>query len=206
MAKSIRKDAKKATKLSKLSLGRDIPVIQLNACGIDVGAESVFACVPLDRDSMPVREFSAFTANLRDLAEWLIKCKVTSIAMESTGVYWVPIFEVLIEYDFEIYLVNAHHVKNVPGRKTDVCDAQWLQLLHSCGLLSSSFRPADDVVKLRGYVRHRNNLIQRGADQLNYAQKALQQLNIKLGQVVSDVSGLTGRKSSRAFYKESAIP
>lgn len=184
----------KAIKKSKeqASLGNDLPVIQLNACGIDIGGESIFVCVPKDRDLVPIREFSTFTADLREMAEWLKKCEIKTIAMESTGVYWIPVFEVLDEYGFDVKLVNAHHVKNVPGRKTDVSDAEWIQRLHSYGLLNGSFRPADEVVVFRSYVRHRSTLMQRGAEQLNYAQKALEQLNIKLGNVISDISGATG--------------
>lgn len=183
-----------------------IPVIEQNACGIDVGAESVFVCVPRDRDPNPIREFATFTADLRTMAEWLKKCGITKIVMESTGVYWIPVFEVLDEYKFDVKLANAHHVKNVPGRKTDVSDAEWLQRLHTYGLLNGSFRPADHVVKLRSYIRHRSSLMQRGADQLNYAQKALEQLNIKLGHVVSDISGLTGTKIIEDILKGTHDP
>lgn len=185
---------KKSNKTKKIVLSGNLPLIQANACGIDIGGESIFVCVPRDRDPNPIREFSTFTADLREMAEWLMKCKVTTIAMESTGVYWVPVFEVLDKYGFEVKLANAHHVKNVPGRKTDVSDSEWIQVLHSYGLLNGSFRPADDVVMLRSYVRHRNTLMQRSADQLNYVQKALEQLNIKLGNVISDISGVTGSK------------
>lgn len=194
MPKYTRKEIKKSIKTKKMSLGNDLPVIQINACGIDIGGESIFVCVPRDRDSIPIREFSAFTADLREMAEWLKKCNITTIAMESTGVYWIPVFEVLDEYGFDVQLVNAHHVKNVPGRKTDVSDSEWIQRLHSFGLLSGSFRPVDEVVVFRSYVRHRNTLSQRAADQLNYAQKALEQLNIKLGYAINDISGVTGSR------------
>lgn len=194
MSKYTRKPKKQSSKIKKISLGNDLPMIQANACGIDIGGESIFVCVPRDSDPNPIREFSAFTADLREMAQWLKKCKVTTVAMESTGVYWIPVFEVLDTYGFDVKLVNAHHVKNVPGRKTDVSDSEWIQRLHSFGLLSGSFRPADEVVVLRSYVRHRNTLMQRGADQLNYAQKALEQLNIKLGYAISDISGVTGSR------------
>jgi transposase len=192
MSQYARKAIKKSTKTKETPA--DFSVIELNACGIDVGGKSIFVCVPGDRDPNPIREFSAFTADLRDMGEWLKKCGVTTVAMESTGVYWVPVFEVLDQYKFDVQLVNAHHVKNVPGRKTDVSDAAWIQRLHSVGLLSGSFRPADEVVVLRNYVRHRSTLTQKAADQLNYAQKALEQLNIKLGYVISDISGETGSR------------
>jgi len=186
------KNKKKSIRIS--AENESIHVIEQNACGIDVGAASVFVCVPRERDTHPIREYTTFTADLRSMAEWIKQCGITTIVMESTGVYWIPVFEILDEYKFEVKLVNAHHVRNVPGRKTDVSDAEWLQRLHSYGLLNGSFRPADHVVKLRSYVRHRSSLMQRGADQLNYAQKALEQLNIKLGHVVSDISGLTGTR------------
>ena len=131
----------------------DIPVIQPNACGIDVGAESIFVCVPANRDPEPIREFSTFTCELKNMANWLRKCGVTTIAMESTGVYWIPVFEILDQYGFDVLLVNAQHLKSVPGRKTDVADASWIQRLHSFGLLNGSFRPDDHVVAIRTYVR-----------------------------------------------------
>ena len=152
----------------------------------------MFVCVPAGRDPEQVREFVAFTADLHQMAHWLKKCGVDTVAMESTGVYWIPVFEVLEQEGFSVHLVNAHHMKNVTGRKTDVCDSKWIQRLHAFGLLNGSFRPADHVVRLRAYMRHRKALFERAADQLNYAHKALQQLNIKLAQVVSDISGLTG--------------
>lgn len=194
MNKHTQKTIKKSIKTKKISLGSDLPIMQTNACGIDIGGESIFVCVPRDRDPNPIREFTTFTANLREMAKWLKKCDITTVAMESTGVYWIPVFEVLDEYGFDVQLVNAHHVKNVPGRKTDVSDAEWIQRLHSFGLLSGSFRPSNEVVVLRSYIRHRNTLMQRAADQLNYSQKALEQLNIKLGYVISDISGATGSK------------
>jgi transposase len=186
------KDSQKKSKKLQDCKVNELPVLQPNACGIDVGAESIFVCVPHDRDPEPIREFLAFTEDLHHAAKWMKQCGVTSVAMESTAFYWIPVFEILIQYDFEIKLVNACHAKNVPGRKTDVSDARWIQHLHSVGLLSGSFRPDDEVVKLRSMVRHRQKLIQNAADQLNYVQMALELLNIKLQHVVSDISGKTG--------------
>ena len=184
----------------------DIPVIQPNACGIDVGAESIFVCVPANRDPEPIREFSTFTCELKNMANWLRKCGVTTIAMESTGVYWIPVFEILDQYGFDVLLVNAQHLKSVPGRKTDVADASWIQRLHSFGLLNGSFRPDDHVVAIRTYVRERSSLMQRAGDELNRVQKALEQMNIKLGHVISDISGETGSSIINAIIKGERDP
>jgi hypothetical protein len=184
----------------------ELPIIQANAAGIDIGAESIFVCVPHGRDPQPVREFSTFTCDLRKAAEWMKKCGITTVAMESTAYYWIPVYEILDEYGFDVKLVNAYFVKNVPGRKTDVCDARWIQHLHSVGLLSGSFRPDDEVVKLRSMVRHRQKLIQNGADQLNYAQMALELLNIKVQHVISDISGLTGSNIIKAILNGERDP
>lgn len=193
--------SKKAPKNLQDCAANELPVIQRNACGIDIGAESIFVCVPHDRDPEPVREFLTFTADLRRAAEWMKKCGITTIAMESTAFYWIPVYEILDEYGFDVKLVNAYFVKNVPGRKTDVCDARWIQHLHSLGLLSGSFRPDDEVVKLRSMVRHRQKLIQNAADQLNYAQMAFEQLNIKIQHVVNDISGKTGSSIIEAILR-----
>jgi transposase len=179
----------------------NLPILQPHACGIDIGAKSIFICVPHDRDPEPIQEFLTFTADLHRAAQWMKKCGITSIAMESTAYYWIPVVEVLAQYDFEVKLVNACYVKNVPGRKTDVSDARWIQHLHSVGLLSGSFRPDDEVVKLRGMVRHRQKMIQNAADQLNYTQMALELLNIKLQHVVSDISGKTGSEIIEAILE-----
>ena len=167
-------------------------VIHPNAAGIDIGAEQSFVAVPTDRDETPVRAFGCFTEDLHHLADWLQACEIATVAMESTGVYWVPIYQILESHGFEVYLVNARHVKNVPGRKSDVLDCQWLQQLHSFGLLSASFRPEDEICVLRSYWRHRDNLIRYGAAQIQHMQKALEQMNVQLHKVISDVTGVTG--------------
>src|SRR3990170_7259540 len=131
-----------------------------NAAGIDIGSESHFVAIPEGRDSAIVREFSCFTGDLNRLADWLVQCGITTVAMESTGVYWIPIFEILESRGLEVKLVNARHVKNVPGRKTDVEDCQWLQQLHSYGLLSGAFRPAEQICVLRAFLRQRSTLVQ----------------------------------------------
>ena len=136
-----------------------------NAAGVDCGSEAHYVAVPADRDAAPVRSFKTFTTELHRLADWLTACGVTTVAMESTGVYWIPLYEILEARGFDVVLVNARHVKNVPGRKTDVVDCQWLQELHSVGLLRGSFRPTAAIAALRAYLRHRETLVQSAATQ-----------------------------------------
>ena len=166
--------------------------INLNAAGIDCGAQQHFVAVPSDRDPEPVRTFKTFTADLNRLADWLQACGIVTVAMESTGVYWIPIYEILEARGLEVVLVNARHVKNVPGRKTDVLDCQWIQELHSVGLLRGSFRPTAEIASLRVYLRHRDRLIQSASSHIQRMQKALVQMNLQLHNVISDIAGLTG--------------
>lgn len=174
-------------------------VVNPHAAGLDIGASEIWACVPADRDATPVRMFATFTPDLQALAAWLAACRVTTVAMESTGVYWIPIFELLEERGLQVYLVNARHIKNVPGRKSDVQDCQWIQRLHSYGLLSASFRPEAEIVVLRSYLRQRAMLIEHRAAHIQHMQKALQQMNVQLTQVLSDISGVTGLAIIRAI-------
>ncbi|MQA90236.1 MAG: IS110 family transposase [Gemmatimonas sp.] len=166
--------------------------INVDVAGIDCGAEAHYVAVPTDRDSEPVRSFRTFTADLHRLADWLTECGVRSVAMEATGVYWIPVYEILEARGIEVRLVNAQHVKNVPGRKSDVQDCEWLRELHSVGLLRGSFRPADQIVALRGYLRHRDTLIENMSDAIRRMQKALDQMNVQLARVISDITGVTG--------------
>lgn len=169
------------------------PVIfQPDSAGIDIGATELFVAVPPDRAEESVRSFGAFTEDLHALAEWLTACRIKTVVMESTGVYWIPVFQILETRGFEVCLVNARHVKNVPGRKTDVLDCQWLQYLHAVGLLRGSFRPADQVCALRSYLRHRDMLVRSAARHIQHVQKALTQMNLHLHHVVSDLTGVTG--------------
>jgi transposase len=168
--------------------------IQPNAAGIDCGEKSHFVAVPPDRDAQPVREFRTFTADLQRLAQWLVRCGVKTVAMESTGVYWIPVYEILEQHGLEVVLVNARHVRNVRGRKTDVSDCEWLQQLHSVGLLRASFRPAASMVPLRSYLRERAILVGEAAARIQRMQKALTQMNIMLHTVISDLTGATGLK------------
>jgi transposase len=173
--------------------------LNLNAAGIDIGAIAHFVAVPPDRDPQPVRQFATFTADLHRLADWLTVCSVDTVVMESTGVYWIPLFEILEARGFHVLLVNARHVKNVSGRKSDVLDCQWLQQLHTYGLLNGAFRPADDIIVLRSYLRQRTLLVQGASRHMQHMQKALQQMNLLLHQVVADITGVTGMTIIRAI-------
>ncbi len=166
--------------------------LNLNAAGIDVGATSHYVAVPADRAEQPVREFEAFTADLYRLADWLTECGVETVVMESTGVYWIPLFGVLEERGFQVMLVDPRRIKNVPGRKTDVLDCQWLQQLHTYGLLSGAFRPDGEIRRLRSYLRQRVMLVQYASHHIQHMQKALTQMNVKLHHVISDITGKTG--------------
>ncbi|NBQ02773.1 MAG: IS110 family transposase [Opitutae bacterium] len=163
--------------------------IHPDAAGIDIGAEELVVAVPSDRDQIPVRTFATFTGDLNTLCTWLDSLKITTVAMESTGTYWIPVYETLQDAGIEVCLVNARHVKGVPGKKTDVCDAQWLQQLHTAGLLKASFRPAAEVVAVRHIVRHRSQLIKDASRHLLHMQKALTEMNLKLHHVFSDLDG-----------------
>lgn len=166
--------------------------INVDAAGIDIGATSHFVAVPEDRDEKPVREFAAYTPDLYRLADWLAACGIKTVAMESTGVYWIPLFQILEERGFEVRLVDARRVKNVSGRKTDVSDCQWLQQLHTYGLLTSAFRPDDETCVLRSYMRQRDALVIQAGQHIQHMQKALELMNVKLTEVLSDVTGMTG--------------
>lgn len=168
-----------------------------NVAGIDCGSAEHFVAVPADRDPTPVQSFTTVTTDLLRLADWLAACRVTSVAMEATGVYWIPIYEILETRGFEVRLVNARHLKNVPGRKSDVSDCEWIRELHSVGLLRGSFRPPDAIVALRAYLRHRQTLIEAAATHVQRMQKALVQMNLQLPVVVSDITGHTGLRILR---------
>jgi len=166
---------------------------------LDIGAEEIYVCVPGDRDEQVVRVFPTFTVDLNALADWLAACRIDTVAMESTGVYWIPVYEILEGRGFHVNLVNARQLKNVPGRKTDVLDCQWIQQLHTYGLLRGSFRPPEEICALRAMARHRDNLIRYRSNHIQHMQKAMQLMNVKLTQVVSDITGVTGRCIIRAI-------
>jgi transposase len=178
---------------------RKIKPLNPNAAGIDIGSQKHYAAVPSDRDNEPVRCFGCLTADLHQMAKWLKSCGIETIAMESTGVYWVPVVAVLESYGFDVKLVDAYKVKNVPGRKTDVKDCQWLAELHRFGLLSGAFRPDRQIQVLRSYWRHRNVLVESCSTQIHLMQKALEQMNIQLHKVITDITGVTGMKIIRAI-------
>lgn len=175
--------------------------IQPDAAGVDCGEQSHFVAVPVERDPEPVREFRTFTAELIRLADWLAQCSIKTVAMESTGVYWIPLYEILEERGFAVVLVNARDVHNVPGRKSDVQDCEWLRELHSVGLLRSSFRPAADMVPLRSYLRQRETLVEEASARILRMQKALTQMNLLLHVVVADITGQTGLMIVREILK-----
>ena len=168
------------------------PILNPDAAGIDIGATEIYVAVPADRDPEPIRMFATFTQDLNHLADWLQQCGVRTVAMESTGVYWIPLMQILEARGLEVYLVNAKHVKNVPGRRTDVSDCQWLQYLHSVGLLRASFRPAPEVCALRSLLRHRDSLVEMATSHVQHMQKALDQMNLQIHHVISDITGTTG--------------
>jgi transposase len=194
-AKANRKGSRgKGIKVTRLD---SLKQINLNAAGLDIGAAEIWACVPEGRDEVSVRVFQTFTIDLHALADWLAACGIDTVAMESTGVYWIPIYEILEARGFEVYLVNARHLSNVTGKKTDLLDCQWIQQLHTYGLLRASFRPEEDMVALRSYIRHRDNLIRDRATHIQRMQKALSLMNIQLNNVIRDITGETGLKIIR---------
>ena len=166
---------------------------QPDAAGVDIAANEIWAAVPPERAEKSVRRFGAFTQELKELVKWLLDCGVRSVAMESTGVYWIPLFQLLEQAGLKVCLVNARHVKNVPGRKSDVRDCQWLQYLHSVGLLLGSFRPAQAICAARSIYRYRQNLLSMAAQHVQHMQAALDQMNIKLHHVIDDLTGVTGQ-------------
>jgi transposase len=170
-----------------------------HAAGVDIGAHEIVACVPDGDDQQIVRTFGTYTADLQTLADWLVDRGIQTVAMESTGVYWIPLFEALEARGLQGCLISAQSIKRVPGRKSDVLDCQWIQTLHSYGLLSASFRPDADFVALRTLLRHRAQLLEQRAPHVLHMQKALLQMNIQLSQALSDVTGTTGLRIIRAI-------
>lgn len=190
---------------SKSRADRTMPMVHPNAAAIDIGATMHMAAVRADRAPEPVRSFGTFTADLHRLVDWFTECGAETVVMESTSVYWIPIFELLDARGFTVFLVNARDAKHVPGRKTDVSDAQWLQRLHSFGLLRASFRPKGQIAELRAYVRQRERLLEYAASHIQHMQKALTEMNLQLHHVVADITGATGLASFARSLPASAI-
>lgn len=185
-----RRQGKRAATSGRLELRQ----LKLDAAGIDIGSEEHYVAVPADRDPQPVRTFGSFTPDLHEMAGWLKHCNIKTVAMESTGVYWIPVFQILEGHGFEVILVNPRFAKNVSGRPTDVGDAQWLQQLHTYGLLPASFRPDDPTCVLRSYWRQRADLIQCASRHVLHMQKALTQMNVSLHLAITDITGVTGMR------------
>jgi transposase len=186
-------------KPKKSGRSKQLSPVNQNAAGIDVGSQFHVVAVPADRDDEAVRTFQSFTGDLHRLADWLVVCGIETVAMESTGVYWVPLHAILEARGFTVIVANARDVKHVPGRKTDVNDAQWLQQLHAYGLLRGSFHPPADIAALRAYLRQRDRLVDYAASHIQHMQKALMQMNLQLHHVVSDITGKTGMCIIRAI-------
>jgi transposase len=201
--KIIRADKERAKKqrkkLSKLVKVDGLKQITPDAAGLDIGISEIFVCVPEGRDNTNVKAFLTFTADLHKLADWLTECQVKTVAMESTGVYWIPIFEILEERGFDVNLVNSRTIKNVSGKKTDIMDCQWIQQLHSYGLLRSSFRPSEQMSSLRSLIRHRSMLVKYRAIHIQHMQKHAEIMNLKLSAVIRDITGKTGMKIIRTI-------
>lgn len=188
------------------SASTSLPVLFPDTAGIDIGSKSHYVAVPAERDSNPVREFATFTADLHQMVHWLKKCRIKNVIMESTGVYWIPAFELLESNGFSVKLVNARHVKNVSAHKTDVEDCQWLQQLGTFGLLKGAFRPVDSILPLRTYLRHRDMLIKSASVHVQHMQKALTQMNLHLHNVISDITGVTGMAIIRQIVAGTTNP
>jgi transposase len=176
-----------------------LDVIHPNAAGIDIGNGSHYVAVPPRIDPEPVREFACFTEDLQRLAQWLVRCGVQTVAMQSTGVYWIPLYDILEEHGIEVFLVNAKYTRNLPGRKTDVQESQWLLKLHTYGLLSNSFHPSSQIRALRTYWRLRAEHVREAGTTIQRIQKTLTQMNLQLANVISDISGVSGMAILRAI-------
>ncbi|NJL73331.1 MAG: IS110 family transposase [Candidatus Competibacteraceae bacterium] len=187
----VKGDNSKAKKKKKKTLD-GLERINLNAAGIDVGSTEHWVAVPSGRDPKPVRRFGTFSADLRELCAWLKDCKIDTVAMEATGIYWTALYGVLESAGIQVVLANARHARNVPGRKSDQQDCQWLQQLHTFGLLNASFIPESSIRAFRSFLRQRESLVQAATREINHMQKALTEMNLRLGNVLSDITGQSG--------------
>src|SRR6516165_4841074 len=183
-----------------------LEVVHPDAAGIDIGNESHYVAVPSTRDSQPVQRFGCTTGELKAMAEWLKQCRIRTVAMQSTGVYWVAVYDILEQAGFEVYLVNARDTKNLPGRKTDVQESQWLMKLHTYGLLRNSFRPSQEIRMMRSYWRQHQDLVRSAGRHIQRMQKALTQMNLQLANVLSDISGKSGQAIIHAILEGERDP
>ena len=203
MAKS-RKTRKKF--VPKVDWTTGLEAIHHHAAGIDVGSAQHYVAVPVGRDPQPVQTFGSFTADLHRMAQWLQACRIETVVMQATGVYWAALYEVLDSYGFQVQVVNARYTKTLPGRKSDVQECQWLQKLHTFGLLNNSFRPPEEIRVLRCYLRQRQNLVQQAGTCIQQMQKVLTEMNLQLANVISDLSGVTGMKILQAILEGERDP
>ncbi len=203
----MKKNTKKYPKTQPASAS-NFRLAPINPCvaGIDIGASSVFICIGFPDGHQEIREYLTFTEDLKNMLSWIQQNEIRSVAMESTGVYWIPVYDILAQAGIDVILVNAYYLKTVPGRKTDVKDCQWIQQLHAYGLLRGSFRPDDEGVILRGYVRQRSRLFELASQQVQLMHKALVQMNLQLNHVVSDITGATGMNIIRAIVSGERSP
>jgi hypothetical protein len=183
-----------------------LEIVHPDAAGIDVGGSEHWVAVSPDRDPEPVRRFGCFTADLREMGQWLVQKGVRSVALQSTGVYWMPVFEVLEQHGLEVYLVNARHTKNLPGRKSDVQECRWLLKLHAFGLLNNSFQPTDEIRIARTLWRQRGNLVAEASSVIQRMQKVLTEMNVQLSNVLSDLSGVSGMRIIGAILEGERDP
>src|SRR5436190_3288773 len=203
--------AKKPTGPQKGSVQKKVAwkaleIVHPNAAGIDVGGSEHWVAVNPECDPEPVRRFGCFTADLREMGQWLVQKGVRSVAMQSTGVYWMPVLEVLEQNGLEVYLVNARHTKNLPGRKSDVQECQWLLKLHAFGLLNNSFQPTNEIRIARTLWRHRGNLVAEASSAIQRMQKVLIEMNVQLSRVLSDLSGVSGMNIIKAILEGERDP
>ena len=196
----------KLAKKKQTSKGLRFEVVNPNAAGIDISPKEMQVCVPADRDGDCNRTFDVYTEDLHYIVEWLKACRIDTVAMESTGIYWLPIFRVLKDAGFDVILVNASDVKNYSGRKTDASDAEWLMMLHSYGLLKSCFQPENIARTMRNLIRHRDNLIRSASREVLHLQKAMEQMNLKLDNVFSDILGKSGQAIIKAIISGERDP
>ena len=201
-----KQDRKKTPRGKRAPDWEALPPLNPNAAGIDVGNAEHYVAVPAGRDEEPVQKFGSFTADLHRMAQWLKVCGIQTVVMQATGVYWIALYQILEEHGLQVNVVNAHHIKTLPGRKTDVLECQWLQKLHTFGLLNNSFQPSEEIWVLRTYMRQREKLVAGASTCIQHIQKALTEMNIQLANVISDISGLTGMAILRAIVSGERNP